>query len=155
MPSIIDQASKPPSRWRHAFRMSLKPNLPSLPGLLTALALTIGLVAPADAQVVRQFPQHALRGQISFTDPPDVRLNGAAARLAPGSRIRGHNNMLQMSGALVGEKLWVHYTLDTQGSVMDVWILRPDELARKPWPTTPAESQAWAFDATAQSWSKP
>ena len=103
----------------------------------------------------RQFPQQALRGQIAFVNPPEVRLNGAAAVLAPGSRIRGQNNMLEMSGTLVGAKLWVHYTLDTQGSVMDVWILRPEELAKKPWPTTPAETQAWLFDITAQAWTKP
>ena len=113
------------------------------------------LVAPAAAQVQRQFPQQALRGQIVFVNPPEVRLNGAAVVLAPGSRIRGQNNMLEMSGALVGAKLWVHYTVDTQGSVMDVWILRPEELAKKPWPTTPAETQTWLFDATAQAWTKP
>ena len=113
------------------------------------------LVAPAAAQVQRQFPQQALRGQIIFVNPPEVRLNGAAVVLAPGSRIRGQNNMLEMSGALVGAKLWVHYTVDTQGSVMDVWILRPEELAKKPWPTTPAETQTWLFDATAQAWTKP
>ena len=119
-------------------------------------ALTVAcVVAPAAAQVQRQFPQQALRGQIAFVNPPEVRLNGTAVVLAPGSRIRGQNNMLEMSGTLVGAKLWVHYTLDTQGSVMDVWILRPEELAKKPWPTTPAESQTWLFDATAQAWAKP
>ena len=119
-------------------------------------ALTVAcVVAPAAAQVQRQFPQQALRGQIAFVNPPEVRLNGAAVVLAPGSRIRGQNNMLEMSGTLVGTKLWVHYTLDTQGSVMDVWILRPEELAKKPWPTTPAESQTWLFDVTAQAWAKP
>ena len=119
-------------------------------------ALTVAcVVAPAAAQVQRQFPQQALRGQIAFVNPPEVRLNGAAVVLAPGSRIRGQNNMLEMSGTLVGTKLWVHYTLDTQGSVMDVWILRPEELAKKPWPTTPVESQTWLFDVTAQAWAKP
>ena len=122
--------------------------------LIAGLALS-ALVAPASAQMQRQFPQQALRGQMIFVNPPEVRLNGANVVLAPGSRIRGQNNMLEMSGALAGNKLWVHYTVDTQGSVMDVWILRPEELARKPWPSTPAEAQAWSFDATAQTWSKP
>jgi hypothetical protein len=36
-----------------------------------------------------------------------------------------------------------------------VWILTADEAARKPWPTTPAEAQAWSFDPVAQAWTKP
>ena len=112
------------------------------------------LVAPAAAQQ-RNFPQTALRGALVITTPSDALLNGRPARLAPGLRIRGQNNMLEMSGALLGAKLLVHYTTDTQGLVKDVWILRPEEAARKPWPTTPAEAQAWQFDPVAQVWSKP
>lgn len=92
---------------------------------------------------------------MSFVNPPEVKVNGSAAMLAPGSRIRGQNNMLEMSGTLVGMKLWVHYTVDTQGAVMDVWILRPEELARKPWPANRTQSEAWQFDATAQAWTRP
>jgi hypothetical protein len=121
---------------------------------IAALAAA-SLVGPAAAQMQRQFPQSALRGEMAFVNPPEVKLNGKAAMLAPGSRIRGQNNMIEMSGALVGMKLWVHYTVDTQGSVMDVWILRPEELAKKPWPANRAQAEAWSFDATAQSWSRP
>ena len=110
---------------------------------------------PSLAQMQRQFPQSALRGEIVFVNPPEVKLNGNAVVLAPGSRIRGQNNMIEMSGALVGMKLWVHYTVDTQGSVMDVWILRPEELAKKPWPANRAQAEAWSFDPTAQAWSRP
>ena len=120
-----------------------------------AALVAANLAAPALAQVQRQFPQSALRGEIAFVDPPEVRLNGSPARLAPGSRIRGQNNMIEMSGALVGMKLWVHYTMDTQGSVMDVWILRPEELAKKPWPANRAQAEAWLFDPAAQAWSRP
>ncbi|MDH5539368.1 MAG: hypothetical protein OEY03_08200 [Rhizobacter sp.] len=121
---------------------------------IAALA-TAFLVPVAAAQVQRNFPQHALRGQLVVADPPDVLVNGRVARLAPGSRIRGQDNMIQMSGALSGAKFWVHYTLDPQGLLFDVWILRPEELAKKPWPSTPAEAQSWAFDVTAQVWAKP
>jgi hypothetical protein len=110
---------------------------------------------PAAAQFQRQFPQTALRGQVAFVSPPDITLNGRAARLAPGSRIRGLNNMIELSGSLTGAKAWVNYTLDPQGLVMDVWLLRPEEVARKPWPTSHAEAQAWQFDAAAQAWTKP
>jgi hypothetical protein len=121
---------------------------------IAALATAL-LVPAAAAQVQRNFPQHALRGQLVIADPPDVLVNGRVARLAPGSRIRGQDNMIQMSGALSGAKFWVHYTLDQQGLLFDVWILRPEELAKRPWPSTPAEAQSWAFDATAQVWAKP
>ena len=112
------------------------------------------LVASASAQVQRNFPQSALRGEIVVGNPPEILLNGKAARLAPGSRIRGQNNMLELSGSLGGARLPVHYTLDTDGLVKDVWILRPEELANVPWPTTPLQSQTWAFDPTAQTWTR-
>ncbi|RQP23236.1 hypothetical protein [Piscinibacter terrae] len=113
------------------------------------------LVAPAAAQFQRNFPQTALRGALLITSPADATLNGQAARLAPGVRIRGQNNMLELSGALIGQKLLVHYTLDIDGLIKDVWILTPDEAAKRPWPTTVAESQAWSFDPAAQVWVKP
>jgi hypothetical protein len=112
------------------------------------------LVAPAFAQQ-RSFPQNALRGALVVATPQEATLNGQPARLAPGLRIRGQNNMLEMSGPLLGSKLLVHYTLDMQGLVDKVWILTPEEAARKPWPTTPAEAQAWRFDPAAQVWAKP
>ena len=52
-----------------------------------------------------------------------ILINGAAERLSPGSRIRGVNNMLVMSGQMVGQKVLVNYTRDTQGAVHQVWIL--------------------------------
>jgi hypothetical protein len=113
------------------------------------------LVAPAAAQVARQFPQNALRGQMVVTAPPEVLLNGQLVRLAPGARIRGQNNMLAMSGALIGQKLLVHYTLDGTGQLRDVWILRDEELARQPWPVTPQQAAQWSFDPIAQVWTKP
>ncbi len=120
-----------------------------------AALVTASFASASLAQMQRQFPQSALRGEMAFVNPPEVKLNGNAVVLAPGSRIRGQNNMIEMSGALVGMKLWVHYTVDTQGSVMDVWILRPEELAKKPWPANRAQAEAWLFDPTAQAWSRP
>jgi hypothetical protein len=119
------------------------------------LALAAIACAPAAAQVARNFPANALRGELIIDQAPEARLNGKPARLAPGVRIRDRNNMLVVSGAASGEKLPVHYTLDTLGLVREVWILRADELANKPWPTSPQEAQAWAFDPVAQRWTKP
>jgi hypothetical protein len=46
----------------------------------------------------------------------------------------------------------VNYTLDMTGTVRDVWILRPDEIAKQPWPKTPEQARRWAFDPVAQVW---
>ena len=48
--------------------------------------------------------------------------------------------------------LVVHYTLESHGLVHDVWILTPDELARRPWPATVEEAQRWSFDPGTQVW---
>lgn len=132
------------------------------PSPLAALAVTVALIAalaaslPAQAQQFqRSFPQTALRGELTVTQPPEVLLNGAPARLAPGARIKGGNNLLVMSGAIVGQTLPVHYTVDTYGLVKDVWLLRADEVARKPWPRTAEEAARWIFDPVAQTWAKP
>ena len=129
-------------RPRHIFAMPV-----------AALALSFSL--SAFAQVQRNFPPNALRGELVVGELPQVSVNGAAGALAPGARIRGQNNMLQMSGSLAGAKLLVHYTLDTAGQVKDVWILTADEAAKRPWPRTLMEAEKWEFDSGAQTWSKP
>ena len=53
-----------------------------------------------------------LRGVVVFGDYPNATLNGQAARLSPGSRVRGADNMAVMSPAIAGAKLLVHYTVD-------------------------------------------
>jgi len=113
------------------------------------------LVAPAAAQAVRNFPQNALRGALQMNSPSEALLNGQSVRLAPGLRIRGQDNMLHLSGGLLGQKFLVNYTLDIDGLVKDVWILTAEEAAKKPWPSTAAEAQAWSFDPVAQTWTKP
>ncbi len=120
-----------------------------------AFVAAIAFAGPAAAQVQRNFPQNALRGVIAFGQPPEVVLNKEATRLAPGARIRGQNNLLEMSGALIGTKAIVNYTYDASGLVRDVWILRKEEVAMKPWPVTLEQAQAWAFDPVAQTWTKP
>ena len=110
---------------------------------------------PAAAQPQRNFPATALRGELRVTQPPEALLNGRPARLAPGSRIRGADNMLVLSGAIAGAPLLVHYTLDTSGLVLDVWVLTPAEAARKPWPASVEQAQRWRFNADTQTWSRP
>jgi hypothetical protein len=118
-------------------------------------AATVLCVQPAAAQAPRNFPATALRGEIVITQPPELLLNRQPARLAPGARIRDMNNMLVMSGAAIGQRMSVHFTLDLHGQVLDVWVLTPAEMARKPWPSTPQEAANWSFNADAQRWSQP
>ena len=123
--------------------------------LATALTVVACLVAPAAAQVQRAFPQNALRGAIVIGVAPDILLNDQRARLAPGARIRDQNNMMVVPGALTGGKYLVNYSIDTSGLVKEVWILRPEEASVQPWPTSPAQAEAWTFDPGAQVWIKP
>ena len=120
------------------------------------LAATVAVCASnAVAQLTRNFPATALRGEIVVTAPPELLLNRAPARLAPGARIRGADNMLLLSGAVVHQRLLVHYTTDLQGQLLEVWLLTPSEAARKPWPSTRLEAASWSFNPDTQNWSKP
>jgi hypothetical protein len=109
----------------------------------------------AHGQLQRQFPKNALRGSLQIDEPPRVTLNGRPAQLAPGARIRNQANALALSGTLIGTKLLVHYTLDPMDLVSDVWILTPQEAAKRPWPATAQQAEAWTFDPVAQTWSRP
>jgi hypothetical protein len=124
------------------------------------LAVSVAVVClvvtrPGHAQAMRKFPATALRGEISITQPPALDLNEQPARLAPGARIRGADNLLVLSGALVGRRLMVHYTLDPMGQLLDVWLLTPEEQARKPWPVTSEQAASGSFDPDSQTWTLP
>lgn len=114
------------------------------------------VAAQAQLPPHRTFPATALRGELAIATPPEAVLNGAPARLAPGARIRGEDNLLRLPASLAGQRLPVHYTLEpTTGLLLDVWILNPTERAREPWPATPEQARAWRFDPTAQTWTRP
>jgi len=100
--------------------------LPLAAGMLVA-------VASASAQMgVRQFPPTVQRGIMTVTAPPQITINGTAMRLSPGVRIRGPNNQLVMSGALVGQGYAVNYLVEPQGLVREVWILSQAEVDALP-----------------------
>jgi len=113
--------------------LSPRPGIPPA-RLLTWLALGVAAALPltASAQnMLRQFPAAALRGTLEVTAPPNVLLNGQAARLSPGARIKNTNNALVMSASLVGNRLVVNYLPDHQGLVHEVWLLSPAEAQEK------------------------
>ena len=82
----------------------------------------------ADLLVTRSLPKTALLGRLQVQQPPEVLLNGQPTRLSPGARIRGADNHLAMSGALVGQTFAVKYLLDAGGLVSQAWILTDDEV---------------------------
>lgn len=98
------------------------------------LALMAGLAIASlgsSAQVVgRPFPPNAMRGILTVTQPPEVLMNGKPDRLSPGARIRGTNNMLVMSGALMGQAMLVNYTRESNGYIHDVWVLTDAEASQ-------------------------
>ncbi len=118
------------------------------------LAAVLALSLPLLAQAQRPIPIKSLRGDIAFGQPPEVAVNGQAARLSPGARIKGPDNLLVMSGSLVGRKLVANYAVDTYGLVHEVWLLTPAEAAL-PWPRTPEEAATWTYDPVAHAWVKP
>ncbi len=124
--------------------------------LFTAL-VTLGTpMGRAQGRSVRRFPKEALRGEINFIRPPQVELNGEPQRLTPGARLRRENNKFVLTGALTGQRRIVHYTLEeTTGGIKDVWILREDEIAKTPWPTTLEQARNWRFSPGTQTWAPP
>lgn len=125
-----------------------------VPAVITAVASCLVATA-ASAQLARNFSRDTLRGDLVLGIAPEAALNGKPARLSPGARIHGTNQMLVLPGTIVGQKFRVHYLQDTDGLIREVWILRPEEAAKQPWPTSRQEAQAWAFDYNAQAWTKP
>lgn len=105
---------------------------PRRTALLTLALLGWGLSPLAHAQnQPRIFPAKALRGTLVVTQPPLISMDGQAAQLSPGARIRGTHNALLLSGSLVNQTLTVNYTLEPHGMVHDVWILTEAEAAEK------------------------
>jgi hypothetical protein len=102
----------------------------------------------------RKLAPQSLRGELQVVAAPEALLNGQGVRLAPGARIHGQDNMLVMSGRAAGQKLAVNYTADTYGLLMEVWILRPEEMAQR-WPKTIEEARTWLFEPQTQTWTKP
>jgi hypothetical protein len=120
-----------------------------------AALVAVCVVAPAAAQT-RSFPPNALRGTIAVADDGQILLNGRVGSLAPGARVRNEQNMIVLAATLIGTKRLVHYTLDIgNAQVRDVWLLRPEEAAIRPWPVTLEQAQTWTFDPTTVSWTKP
>ena len=94
--------------------------------LFIALALVLPGLALAQG-IRREAPKDVVLGKMVVTAPPQITLDGKPDRLSPGSRIRDLNNMLVLSGGLVGKPLPVVYRRDAAGLVHEAWILTDEE----------------------------
>ncbi|MGE4242963.1 hypothetical protein [Ramlibacter sp.] len=94
----------------------------------TALLLLASSSLAFAQGIVREAPVDVKPALMTVSaTPPDIRINGEAARLSPGSRIRDTQNMMVLSGALAGRTVPVVYKRDPMGLVHEVWLLTPAE----------------------------
>lgn len=101
--------------------------------LLASLFLALCTAASAQNLIplTRAFPPAVQRGVMQVVVPPYIQLNGKTERLSPGARIRGTNNMLVMSGSIIGQSLTVNYLRNPTGEVHEVWVLTAAEAAQQ------------------------
>jgi hypothetical protein len=95
------------------------------------VVLWFSLPRPATAQgMQRSAPKDVVLGRLTVTAPPEITINGKPDRLSPGSRIRDLNNMLVLSGGIVGKTFPVVYRRDAAGLVHEAWILTAEEYSK-------------------------
>ena len=123
--------------------------IPLFSACLCISAVTTALFpSVASAQMtVRQFPTTARRGTLEVVTPPEILIDGNADRLSPGARIRGLNNMLVMSGQMVGVRVLVNYIRNPQGQIHDVWILNEFEALEERAGSGPVTNYSFGSDA--------
>lgn len=93
-------------------------------------ALLAASTLAAFAQTIRYAPADVKPAVLKVTAPPEITLDGQPDRLSPGSRIRNTNNLLLLSGSVVGRELPVVYRRDAAGLVHEVWVLTEEEYAK-------------------------
>lgn len=94
---------------------------------LAGMFLLFSVTAVTAQGMRRDAPKDVVLAQMVVTAPPQITIDGKPDHLSPGSRIRDLNNMLALSGGLVGKTLPVVYRRDAAGLVHEVWILTDEE----------------------------
>lgn len=77
---------------------------------------------------IRAFPKAAIYGDMVAQNHPLLTIDGKSEQLSPGARIFNQQNLLVLSGQLVGQSLPVNYLRDGGGQIHQVWILNSDEV---------------------------
>lgn len=98
--------------------------------LLLVLIASTCLWSSAGHAQLRAIPDQAKGGEIRHVQDAIVSINGVELRLAPGAQIRDESNRLLVPTA-VPAGAQVKYLVDEQGLVRRVWILTPEEGAKR------------------------
>ena len=94
--------------------------------LLLAMFL---FIAPAHAE--RNFPKNVKPAELRGIEYPHVRIDDRTYRIAPGGVIYDTFNRMVLPN-MAPKSGMVMFKLDTQGQLLKLWILTPDELSRLP-----------------------
>jgi hypothetical protein len=93
------------------------------------LALIFLSASAAFAQL-RTIPDAAKRGEMRHVQEMVVAIDGDMQRLSPGAQVRDAANRLIVPSAIPAGSL-VKYLMNEAGQVHRVWILSPEEAARR------------------------
>jgi hypothetical protein len=94
-----------------------------------AMLLACAVSAAAFAQL-RTIPDDAKRGEIRHLMGMVVEIDGVSQRLAPGAQIRDAANRIIVPASVPAGTL-VRFLVNSEGSVRQVWILTPQEAAKR------------------------
>jgi hypothetical protein len=97
--------------------------------LLIAFIAACAVSASALAQL-RNIPGDAKRGEMRHLQAMVVEIDGVPQRLAPGAQIRDASNRVIVPTAVTAGTP-VKYVVNGQGLVHQVWILTPEEAAKR------------------------
>ena len=97
---------------------------------MRAFALIAAFVASTAMAQLRTIPQDAERAEIRHVELNVIEQKGKRESLAPGAQIRDQANRVIVPTALAPGAL-VRYLRDASGAVHEVWILTPQEAAKR------------------------
>ncbi len=94
--------------------------------LFPALFWAVSVVAQ-----MRPIPPEAKRAYLRHVQEMAVSLDGVPMQLASGAIIRDQKNLIVVPVSIPREGAWADYTVDSNRQVVRVWLLTPEELARR------------------------
>ena len=98
-------------------------------GCLVSIWPLVATAQTEDAKPgIRVFPKAAAYGEMVAQNHPLLTIDGKPEQLSPGARIFNQQNLLVLSGQLVGQPLPVNYLRDGGGQIYQVWILNSEEV---------------------------
>lgn len=93
-----------------------------------ALLLPLLILAPLTALAAgRPFPPTAKRGKMTPAIHPAIVIDGKTRLLSPAARIFNQDNTIDMPASLRGRDIVVNYQEDSDGQILNVWMLTPEE----------------------------